>query len=207
MIEGIMMSLCKDYARQIYDIAESQNGYFTAKQALASGYSDRMQTYHVKNGDWQREARGIFRLYSYPPVQEPELMVWYLWSCNRAGVPQSAFSHDTALQIYSLSSWNSQKLHLTVPPRFRRMVVPDILCLHHKKLTKNDITIRYGVPVTKPLRTIIDLLIDGLTPTKYMIEALEEALEQNLILPDEIAAANLTEEERQLFDNLMRKAA
>ncbi|MGH9553109.1 MAG: type IV toxin-antitoxin system AbiEi family antitoxin domain-containing protein [Terriglobales bacterium] len=207
MIVGNMMPLCKDYAKQVYEIAESQDGYFTAKQALASGYSDRMQTYHVKNGDWIRESRGIFRLASYPPVQEPELMVWYLWSCNRAGVPQSVYSHDTALQIYSLSSWNSQNLHMTVPPGFRRMVVPDVLRLHHRHLHKRDIAVRYSVPVTKPLKTIVDLLIDGHTPRKYIEEALEEALDQNLILKGEIADANLTEQERTLFEDLMRKTA
>jgi hypothetical protein len=186
-----MMPLRKDYAKQLYSLAESQDGYFTAKQALASGYSDRMHTYHVQN----------------PPVQEPELMVWYLWSCNRAGVPQSIYSHDTALQIYSLSSWNSQKLHMTVPPGFRRMVVPDVLCLHHKHLHKQDTTVRYGVRVTKPLKTIVDLLVDGHTPSKYIKEALGEALDQNLILSGEIADANMTEEERKLFEDLMRKAA
>ena len=201
------MPLRKDYAKHLYGLAESQDGYFTAKQALASGYSDRMQTYHVQNGDWIRESRGIFRLASYPPVQEPELMVWYLWSCNRAGVPQSIYSHDTALQIYSLSSWNSQKLHMTVPPGFRRMVVPDVLCLHHKHLHKQDTTVRYGVRVTKPLKTIVDLLVDGHTPSKYIKEALGEALDQNLILSGEIADANMTEEERKLFEDLMRKAA
>jgi hypothetical protein len=207
MIVGNMMPLSKDYAKQLYNIAEGQDGYFTAKQALASGYSDRMQTYHVQNGDWIRETRGIFRLASYPPVPEPELMVWYLWSCNRAGEPQSIYSHDTALQVYSLSSWNSQKLHMTVPPGFRRMVVPEVLCLHRKHVSKGDIAIRYGVKVTKPLRTIVDLLIDGHAPRKYIKEALDEALDRSLILPGDIANAKLTEEERELFEKLMRKTA
>jgi hypothetical protein len=71
-----------------------------------------MPTYHVQNGDWIKEARGIFRLDYFPPVPKPELMVWYLWSANRAGVPQGIYSHETALEIYSLSSWNSDKLHM-----------------------------------------------------------------------------------------------
>ena len=35
MTVGIMMALSKNYAKQVYDIAESQNGYFTAKQMAA----------------------------------------------------------------------------------------------------------------------------------------------------------------------------
>lgn len=201
------MPLSKDYAKQLYAIAEAQDGYFTAKQALAAGYSDRLQTYHVQNGDWIREARGIFRLDSYPPVPQPELMVWYLWSCNRAGEPQAVYSHDTALQIYSLSSWNSPKLHMTLPPEFRRMVVPEVLCLHRKHLRKADIAIRSGVRVTKPIRTIVDLLAEGHAPKKYIEEALAQALEQNLILSGDFAAAKLTNEERKLLEELRRRVA
>lgn len=87
------------------------------------------------------------------------------------------------------------------------MVVPEVLYLHYQQLSKKDITIRYGVPVTKPLRTIVDLLVDGQTPSKYIIEALEEARDQNLILNGEIADANLTEDERVLLEALMRKVA
>jgi hypothetical protein len=199
------MPFSKEYAKQLYAIAESQDGYFTAKQALAAGYSDRMQTYHVQNGDWVRESRGIFRLASYPPVPEPELMVWYLWACNRVGEPQGVYSHDTALQIYSLSSWNSPKLHITVPPGFRRAAVPEVLCLHRKNVKKADIGTRYGVHVTKPIRTIVDLLNDGHAPRKYIEEALTEALQRDLILPKEIEKATLTRDERKLFDELVRK--
>jgi hypothetical protein len=181
------MAFQKSYLKNLFAIAESQEGYFTAKQALASGYSSRMQTYHVQNGDWIKETRGIFRLDSYPPAVKPELMIWYLWSANRAGDPQGIFSHETALDIHSLSSWTSDKLHMTVPPGFQRMVIPPLIKLHRKKVSSDDFSLKYGVRVTKPLKTIVDLLKSSQVPRKYLQEALAQAIEQQIILPAEFA--------------------
>jgi len=195
------------YFKNLYPIAESQEGYFTAKQALAAGYSNRMQNYHVKNGDWIKEARGIFRLDSFPPAAKPELLVWYLWSFNRQGEPQGVYSHETALSIYALSSWNSNPVHLTVPPGFQRMVVPPIIRLHRRQLSAKDVTTRYGVPVTKPIRTMVDLLLDQQVPRKYLEEAIHEALDQKIILKGEIPKAKLNPDERQLLEQFLKESS
>ena len=47
---------------------------------------------------------------------------------------------------------------MTVPPGFQRMVIPPVLKLHRKRLPADDVGIKYGVRVTKPLKTIIDLV-------------------------------------------------
>jgi hypothetical protein len=201
------MPLQKSYLKKLYAIAEGQDGYFTAKQALSAGYSNRMQTYHVQNGDWIKEARGIFRLDSFPPASRPELMVWYLWSSNRAGVPQGVYSHETALEIHALSSWNTKKLNLTVPPGFQRMVVPKLLVLHRRRLESSEVVTKYGVKVTRPLKTIVDLLRDGGVPRKYLEEAVAQALDQQIILPGQIAKANLNADERRELQSFLRRSA
>jgi hypothetical protein len=43
-----MAKVLKDSFQQLYEIADSQGGFFTAKQAASVGYSTRMQTYHVQ---------------------------------------------------------------------------------------------------------------------------------------------------------------
>ncbi|MGB7128727.1 MAG: type IV toxin-antitoxin system AbiEi family antitoxin domain-containing protein [Candidatus Rhabdochlamydia sp.] len=48
----------------LFEIAESQQGYFTFKQAIAAGFSDKNHRYHVQNGDWIKVLRGIYRLSS-----------------------------------------------------------------------------------------------------------------------------------------------
>ncbi|MFH1725131.1 MAG: type IV toxin-antitoxin system AbiEi family antitoxin domain-containing protein, partial [Elusimicrobiota bacterium] len=107
--------------QRLYEIAEAQQGYFTTKQAKAAGFDERNHPYHVKAGNWTRERRGLYRLTRFPAADRPDLVVASLWSMNRNGEIQGCFSHETALTLYELSDAMPSKLHMTVPPGFRRM--------------------------------------------------------------------------------------
>jgi predicted transcriptional regulator of viral defense system len=107
---------------QLFAIAESQDGYFTMAQALEAGFARSTHSCHVKAGNWLREHRGIYRLRQYPRTDHGHLVLWSLWSRDRHGVPQGVYSHATALALRDLSDANPSKLHMTVPPAFRRAV-------------------------------------------------------------------------------------
>jgi hypothetical protein len=77
----------KEAARRLHEIAQSQQGFFTTKQATRSGFSEKTHSYHVNAGNWIREHRGIYRLADFPAPERPDLMLWYLWSQNRQEVP------------------------------------------------------------------------------------------------------------------------
>src|SRR6516225_3923395 len=149
----------KESARRLYEIAQSQQGFFTAKQAIRSGFAEKTHSYHVHAGNWIREHRGIYRLADFPIAERPDLMLWYLWSQNRQETPEGTYSHETALSLHELSDIMPAKLHMTVPKDFRRnSAIPEILILHRAHVDKSDAQEMYGVRVTRPLRTIIDLL-------------------------------------------------
>jgi len=194
----------KLYLDNLYAIADGQNGYFTAQQAKEAGYSGRMQIYHANNGDWEKIRRGIFRFKLYPPDEQPDFMPWYLWSHNSNGEPQGVFSHDTALAIYSIGTWRSKKIHVTVPPNFRRRVVPPILELHRAKLSASEIRKEHFVPVTAPLKTIADLMAAGLS-IDFIQEALSDALDRQLIHIQDIKRANLTKENKKQFEVMLKQ--
>jgi len=40
----------KEAARRLYEIAQSQQGFFTTKQATRAGFAEKTHTYHVKVG-------------------------------------------------------------------------------------------------------------------------------------------------------------
>jgi hypothetical protein len=82
------------------------------------------------------------------------------------------------------------KLHMTVPRGFRRnSEIPRVLFLHFADLPRSDIGAAEGVSVTKPIRTILDLLEGGEVPTATLRQALREGLRQGLIRRSEIAKA------------------
>src|SRR5438445_11168083 len=101
----------KEAAKRLYEIAEGQQGFFTTRQALAAGFAENTHPYHVQAGNWIREYRGIYRLAQFPQPEQPDLMLWSLWSRNRQGIIEGVYSHQTALSLYDLSDLMPAKLH------------------------------------------------------------------------------------------------
>ena len=172
----------------LFEIAEGQQGYFTAKQATAAGYQLGSQAHHVKSGNWVRVERGIYRLARFPQSSEEQLVIYALWSRNRAGETEGVYSHQTALSIHELSDVNPAKLHLTVPATFRRRAkAPEILVLYRANLNQEDVEQRQGFAVTRPLRTIADLAVAESVSRDIIEQALTEGRQRGLITGREIS--------------------
>jgi predicted transcriptional regulator of viral defense system len=172
----------KEAARRLYETAQSQQGFFTTKQATRAGFAEKTHAYHVKVRNWIREHRGIYRLADFPTAERPDLMLWYLWSQNRQEVPEGTYSHDTALSLHELSDIMPSKLHMTVPKRFRRNSrIPEVLILHRADLAEGDLQEMQGVRVTRPLRTILDLLQAGQVDPSLIRQAIDEAMRRGLV--------------------------
>lgn len=188
--------------KQLLEIAEAQGGFFTPKQAKDAGFDERNHPYHVRVGNWVREHRGIYRLAYFPPVERPDLILWSLWSRDRRDVPQGVYSHQTALAIHDLSDLMPAKLHMTVPKSFRRnSEVPDNLALHRADLLEKAIEERHGYRVTRPLQTLIDLLVVGDLPRDILQQALREGLQRGSIQRSEIVKTDRSSPaKRQLLE-------
>ena len=168
--------------KNLYRIAEIQQGYFSTKQAKQAGYAENTHPYHVHAGNWIREQRGIYRLARFPSAPQSDLVKWSLWSRDRTDTPQGVYSHVTALSIYELSDVMPSKLHMTVPYSFRRnSTTPPILILHKADIDDRDIERMTGFKVTRPLRTILDLMAEDKTSRHITKQALEQALRRGLI--------------------------
>ena len=117
-------------------------------------------------------------------------MLWSLWSRNRGETAQGVYSHQTALSLHDLSDIMPAKLHMTVPRSFRRnSEIPRVLVLHFADLRQGDVGVAHGVRVTRPMRTILDVLAGGEMPLTTLRQALREGLQRGLIRRSEIAEA------------------
>ncbi|MBX3018778.1 MAG: hypothetical protein KF767_12875 [Bdellovibrionaceae bacterium] len=174
-------------SKELFELAESQQGFFTAKQAESVGYIKTNHSYHVKSGNWLREARGIYRLAQFPTTPDQQKILYALWSQNRQGQVQGVYSHETALAHYGISDANPSKLDMTVPKSFRRTAkIPKVIRLHHADLTKDMILESRGFLVTKPNRTISDIMTCGWVPFEIVRQASIEALKLGLLQKWEI---------------------
>ena len=197
-----MRSRAKNAPNALFQIAEQQQGYFTAKQAADAGYQLGSQAHHVKSGNWVRVERGIYRLARFPQSSEEQLVIYALWSRNRAGEPEGVYSHQTALSIHELSDVNPAKLHMTVPSAFRRSAkVPKILVLHRASLNEKDVEQRQGFAVTRPLRAIADLMAVESVSQDIVQQALTEGRQRGLITIREMAEMRRQENLPKWFDD------
>jgi predicted transcriptional regulator of viral defense system len=172
---------------QLFEVADRQQGFFTAKQAEECGYV--RSNFHLKlaSGEWTQEGRGIYRLGRYPVTDRPELILWSLWSRNVKDIPQGVWSHETALDIHELSDVMPSKMHMTVPRNFRRRIeVPKLLCLYYAHLQQFEIEDRQGYRVTTPYRTIIDIVEAETVADNFIIQAVNQALKRGLVTTEEL---------------------
>jgi len=162
--------------------AAAQGGYFTALQAKQAGFRDNNHLYHVRTGNWVREWRGIYRLARYPLQDDAQYSLWGVWSCNRKGIPQGTYSHETALSLYDLSDVMPEKLHMTVPRGYRRHgAIPKALRLHHAGIKASECEERSGYRVTKPFRTISDIVRSGTVSPEFIQQAVRQALDKGYL--------------------------
>ncbi|MFO7870116.1 MAG: type IV toxin-antitoxin system AbiEi family antitoxin domain-containing protein [Kiritimatiellia bacterium] len=181
------MKATQEKRDRLYRIAESQQGYFTTRQAKESGYTENNFQYYIKSGQWMQAVRGIYRLTLFPESGNSQLVLWSLWSRNRNDIPQGVYSHETALSIYELSDIMPARLHMTVPGGFRRSApVPPVLILHKANLAASDIEKMYGFRVTRPLRAILDLIESKSVSSDILLQALKDGLRKGVITQREI---------------------
>jgi len=145
---------------ELFDLAEANDGLFTAKQAREKGIKDSVLARLAQRGRLARTARGVYRIAHYPADRFAQYREAVLWAqASHHGPAQIALSHETALLIYGISDANPAKVHLTVPKRARlRREKPGWIVIHRAALAPDEITEHEAIPVTSPERTIMDVL-------------------------------------------------
>lgn len=166
----------------LYDVAASQEGLFTTRQAAAAGYSDPLLAHHQKAGNIARILRGIYRLVHFPPGEHEDLVAAWLWAESSA-----VLSHQTALSLHGLSDSLPAQIHLTLPAdwRQRRLRVPKGLVLHYADVPTKERTWVGAVPVTSTRRTLDDCAHSGLTPD-LLRQAAMQALTRGLVMKTDL---------------------
>ena len=198
----------REASRRLFQIAEQQQGFFTTKQAKAAGFAENTHPYHVQVGNWIREHRGIYRLALFPLADRHDLVLWALWSRNRAEEIEGVYSHQTALSLYELSDLNPSKVHMTVPTDFRRnSETPGVLVLHYADLPESDVQTAQGFKFTRPVRTILDLIEVGTVERTFIRQALRQSVERGLISRQQIRNARMSGSVRKIIDEALLRVA
>lgn len=173
--------------KELIELAISQGGYFTAKQALKFGYSYRAQNYYVEAKQWLKEDRALYRFSFLPFSKEDELIKAYFWSRDKKDIPQAVISHESALSIHEIGEIIPNKINLTVPKSFRKKT-PRKYLIHKTDLGNKEVEKRDSFKVTNVVKTIIDVT-ESVDP-EQLRKIVEDANKKGLVSQQEIELSN-----------------
>jgi very-short-patch-repair endonuclease len=172
-----------DADRRVADLAADQYAVFAQDQALACGMTKQILHRRLADGRLQQVQPRVYVMAGAPDSWNQRLLAACL-----AGGRSAAASHRSAGRLWGLLQ-DDQPIEITVPlrraPRLRNTLV-------HRStdLTAGQVLCRRGIPVTNPLRTMVDLgavlgpeeveaaLDRGLIAQRFSVAAVEHALEQ-----------------------------
>jgi very-short-patch-repair endonuclease len=135
-------------------LAGRQHGVVSVAQMRGAGVSMRRVEGAARRGELLRLHRGVYRL---GPVTSPYcLETAATLACGRA----SAASHRSAPYLYGLLPRAEGPVHVTVCGR--HISGHEGIVVHETgSLQPHEIRERHGIPVTAPVRTLVDLAADS----------------------------------------------
>lgn len=187
----------------LYRLAESQAGYFTARQAVSSGMDRSTLRHHARpGGRYERIRPGLFRLRHFPSSPYEHLMVAWL-PLRDAG---AVVSYESALELLDLSDVIPTVVHLTLPRSQRGQRRREGVRLHFPQNHPDDDAVRqvHGLPVTGPEQTIVDAIRGGTQPEQVQM-AIRQALDRGITTPGRLrsTAAEDTERARRFIETTL----
>ena len=136
--------------RTLAAIAQRQLGLITHDQAT------QLVTYRtierlLDRGQWEQVHRGVYRIAGYPVTYEQRVLA----ACQGAGADAVA-SHRSAAQIWGLLDEEPSVVEIAVPRPVQHRL-GNVIVHRSTDLERADTTVRHGIPVTDPMRTLVDL--------------------------------------------------
>ena len=161
--------------------ARKQHGAIARRQLLALGFSDKAIKHALRVGRlYPTEWRGVYAL------GRPELTKYGRWrAALLARGDHAVLSHSTAGALWRIWTPRDRTIHLSVPAVGQRRKLRG-MTVHRRTLPRRDITRERGIPVTTPIRTMIDLA--GACDRRQAEALVNEADARGLVKADTLRA-------------------
>jgi very-short-patch-repair endonuclease len=151
-------------------IAAKQHGVFSKEQVLSLGASRGFMEHRLRTRRWEQLYRGVYRLRGTPRSWEQALMAACLAS-------DGFVSYRAAAAAWGFPGFQRRVIEITTP-RTRRFRA-DFPVHQSVYLPTTDFTRKGVIPISTPLRTVIDLA--GVVPKDALEEILDDALVRDLV--------------------------
>jgi very-short-patch-repair endonuclease len=166
--------------RQLANFSRDQYGLFQRTQAHEIDVSDRMLRARVRRGTLDRLSLDVFRIAGTPDSWHQRLLA-AAWN----GGPDCCVSHRAAARLHAYDGFRSDIVEVLHHQRRDHRVAPGVTVHVTSLLDAIDRTMCGPIPVTTPIRTLIDL--GSVVPIERLEEALDSAERDGTV--DRIALA------------------
>jgi hypothetical protein len=150
--------------------AARQHGVISRSQLLAAGVGDDAIWRRVSSGLWTQLFPGVYAVPGAPASWKQDLMAACLWAGDGA-----AASHRAAAALLGLEGFPEGPLEISGCRKTRRPRRK--LLLHYVDLPSGHRTRKFGIPITTPARTLVDL---AAVAANRVERALDDALRKGL---------------------------
>jgi very-short-patch-repair endonuclease len=153
--------------RALLALAESQHGIVTRAQLLEVGLTDQGIARRVEDGRLHRVHQGVYAVGRQTLTTQGRFLAAVV-SCG----PAAALSHIAAAILWGLLRDRGWRIDVTVPRGGQRRRRGPVI-IHRSALPDSDVTVKDGIRVTTPARTLIDLA--DVLPRRRLERAFDEA--------------------------------
>jgi hypothetical protein len=161
---------------------QGHHAVISRSEARRLGASDSLIRSKLDRGDWVRIHQGIYRLAAAPTSHHQDLRAACLIANGRAVV-----SHASAAWLWGLQRDPPARPEVTVAAGFQHGQRDRWVTVHRSKdLDWSRIVIRRTIPVTNPLRTLVDLGASVATDT--LATAVDVGLATRLVTVEGLVA-------------------
>ncbi|MGH2955228.1 MAG: type IV toxin-antitoxin system AbiEi family antitoxin domain-containing protein [Solirubrobacterales bacterium] len=167
--------------RGLWALTARQHGVVTRSQLLGLGFSVKAVDHRIARGRLHPVHRGVYA------VGRPELTTHGRWmAAVLACGPEAVLSHECAAALWEIRPDRGGKSDVTVPAGVLRRH-PGVRLRRTRRLDQAERDRRHGIPVTTPIRTLIDIATR--LERNPLEAAINEADKRGLADPEALRAA------------------
>ncbi len=178
-----VMTRSKSNARSVraWRLAGRQHGIMTRRDLLGLGFTPEAIEHRVAVGRLHPVMRGIYAV-GWPHLTRERRWMAAVLACGEG----AALSHRSAAALWGIGKEWRDLVQVSVRRRCRHKR-SGIRAMSRPSLSKEDISVRNGIPVTRPVRTLLDLATE--LDATALERSVNEADKRDLIDPETLRAA------------------
>jgi very-short-patch-repair endonuclease len=166
----------------VADLAARQWGVVTLRQLEACGLGRGAIEHRLATRRLQRLWRGVYA-FGHQELTRQGRLIAAVFACG----PVARLSHLTAAVEWEMVMREGDALDITVPARSGRSRQPGIRLHCARRLHRDDLMLKNGIPITPPAKTLIDL--NAVVSDRLVERAFEQAQIRRLLPAGALEAA------------------